>query len=52
MDSEEPARILDKCASAMASLGQNNAPISQGEYFVVLGPEHAGDRGRGRLDPA
>ena len=41
MDSEEPARILDKSASAMASLGQNNAPIAQGEYFVVLGPEHA-----------
>ncbi len=41
MDSDQPARILDKCASAMASLGQNNAPISQGEYFVVLGPEHA-----------
>jgi hypothetical protein len=41
MDSDEPARILDKCASAMASLGQNNAPIAQGEYFVVLGPEHA-----------
>ncbi|HZP28951.1 MAG TPA: hypothetical protein VFC99_08360, partial [Acidimicrobiia bacterium] len=41
MESEEPARILDKCASAMASLGQNNAPVSGGEYFVVLGPEHA-----------
>jgi hypothetical protein len=41
MESEEPARILDKCASAMTSLGQNNAPISTAEYFVVLGPEHA-----------
>jgi hypothetical protein len=41
MESEHPARILDKCASAMASLGQNNAPISQGEYFVALCPEHA-----------
>ncbi|MBV8950296.1 MAG: hypothetical protein JOZ99_05430 [Actinobacteria bacterium] len=41
MESDHPARILDKCASAMASLGQNNAPISQGEYFVVLCPEHA-----------
>ena len=26
----------------MTSLGQNNAPISQAEYFIVLGPEHAG----------
>lgn len=39
--SGDPALILDKVASAMASLGQNNAPISQGEYFIVLGPEHA-----------
>jgi hypothetical protein len=37
----EPALILDKIASAMTSLGQNNAPISQAEYFIVLGPEHA-----------
>jgi hypothetical protein len=37
----DPALILDKVASAMTSLGQNNAPISQAEYFVVLGPEHA-----------
>lgn len=41
MESEDPARILDKVASAMTSLGQNNAPISQGEYFVALCPEHA-----------
>lgn len=41
MESAHPARILDKCASAMASLGQNNAPISGGEYFVALCPEHA-----------
>ena len=39
--SGDPALILGKVASAMCSLGQNNAPISQGEYFVVLGPEHA-----------
>ncbi len=39
--SGDPALILGKIASAMASLGQNNAPISQGEYFIVLGPEHA-----------
>ena len=37
----DPARILDKIASAMTSLGQNNATISQGEYFIILGPEHA-----------
>lgn len=37
----DPQLILDKIASAMTSLGQNNAPISQAEYFVVLGPEHA-----------
>ena len=37
----DPALILDKMASAMSSLALNNAPISQGEWFVVLGPEHA-----------
>jgi hypothetical protein len=37
----DPALILGKIASAMTSLGQNNAPISQAEYFIVLGPEHA-----------
>jgi hypothetical protein len=37
----DPELILDKIASAMTSLGQNNAPISQAEYFIVLGPEHA-----------
>ncbi|MCJ7438470.1 MAG: hypothetical protein MUP97_12010 [Acidimicrobiia bacterium] len=41
MESSEPAPILDKVATAMASFGQNNAPIAQGEYFVLLGPEHA-----------
>jgi hypothetical protein len=41
MESSDAARILDKVASAMTSLGQNNAPISQGEYFVALCPEHA-----------
>lgn len=49
----DPALILDKIASAMTSLGQNNAPISQAEYFVVLGPEHArslADRGLTRGD--
>ena len=33
--------ILDKIASAMTSLGMNNACISQGEFFLGLGPEHA-----------
>jgi hypothetical protein len=37
----EARLILDKTASVMATLGLNNAPISQGEYFVALGPEHA-----------
>lgn len=41
MEAEKPGPILDKCASAMATLGQNNATISRGEYFVALGPEHA-----------
>jgi hypothetical protein len=41
MESEEPVRILTKAASVMATLGSNNACISQGEFFVVLGPEHA-----------
>jgi hypothetical protein len=37
----DPALILDKMASAMTTLAMNNAPISQAEYFVILGPEHA-----------
>jgi hypothetical protein len=41
MEAGAPEPILDKCASAMATLGQNNACIAQGEYFVLLGPEHA-----------
>jgi len=41
MESETPEPILAKAASAMATLGVNNAPISQGEWFVVLCPEHA-----------
>ena len=41
MESEAPAPILDKCASVMATLGSNNAPVSAAEFFVVLGPEHA-----------
>src|SRR5262245_7840902 len=41
MESDEPARILFKAASTIASLGSNDACISQGEIFVALAPEHA-----------
>jgi hypothetical protein len=37
----DPRLILGKIASAMTSLACNHAPISQGEWFLVLGPEHA-----------
>ena len=40
MWSEEPARLLEKFASAITSLGSNNAPVADAEVFVVLGPEH------------
>ncbi len=42
MESDQPAAILDKAASVMASLGSNNAPVSGAEFFVMLCPEHAG----------
>ena len=41
MESNDPAAVLDKVASVMTQWGSNNAPISQGEYFVALCPEHA-----------
>ena len=41
MESSEPAAILDKVASAATSLGSNNLPVSSGELFVMLCPEHA-----------
>jgi hypothetical protein len=41
MESSKPAPILDKIASVMTTLGQNNVVISQGEYYVALCPEHA-----------
>ncbi len=41
MESDNPAPILDKVASTMASLGSNNAPVSGAEIFVMLCPEHA-----------
>ena len=41
MESRQPGPILDKMASAMTSLGSNNAPVSSGEFFVMLCPEHA-----------
>jgi hypothetical protein len=44
-----PALILDKIASAMTTLGQNNAPVSQAEYFIILGPEHAASLAKGAL---
>jgi hypothetical protein len=47
--SGDPALILGKIASAMTSLGMNNAPISQGEFFIVLGPEHAASLARAGL---
>ncbi|MFN8028457.1 MAG: hypothetical protein U0W40_19495 [Acidimicrobiia bacterium] len=41
MEADRPGPILEKAASVMATFGSNNAPISQGEWFVGLGPEHA-----------
>ena len=41
MESSGPAPILEKVASAMTSLGSNNMPVSSGEFFVMLCPEHA-----------
>ncbi|NNE74355.1 MAG: hypothetical protein HKN26_11870 [Acidimicrobiales bacterium] len=52
MESADAGAILDKVASAMTSLGQNNAPISQGEYFVALCPEHAAAMAKMGLDRA
>lgn len=48
----DPAVILDKIASAITSLGTNNAPVSQAELFVVLGPEHAASLAQGGLTRA
>jgi hypothetical protein len=45
----DPTLILGKMASSMASLGLNNAPISQGEWFVLFGPEHAHSLARAGL---
>jgi hypothetical protein len=47
-----PALILEKCASVMTSLGMNNAPISQAEFFIALGPEHAQSLARAGLTRA
>ena len=41
MESSHPEPILDKMASTMTTLGSNNAPVSSGEFFVMLCPEHA-----------
>jgi hypothetical protein len=51
----DPRLILGKVASAMTSLAANHAPISQGEWFLALGPEHAcslADAGLERSDVA
>ncbi|HEY7136716.1 MAG TPA: hypothetical protein VIB48_16800 [Acidimicrobiia bacterium] len=53
MESDEPVRLLTKAASVVATLGSNNACISEGEIFVVLCPEHAATiaaRGWSRAD--
>ena len=47
----DPRLILGKLASAMSSLALNNAPISQGEWFVALGPEHARSLASRGLEP-
>jgi hypothetical protein len=41
MDSDHPSRILDKVATVMATMGQNNVCIGQGEYYIAMCPEHA-----------
>ena len=41
MEAEEPTLILDKAASVAAALGANNGPVSEAEFFVMFGPEHA-----------
>lgn len=41
MESDSPEPILEKAASVMTTLGCNNAPIGQGEFFIGLCPEHA-----------
>ena len=52
-DCLSPAHTLEQVASVMATLGSNNAPVSSAEWFVFLGPEHAGtiaDAGWSRRD--
>ncbi|HET6873930.1 MAG TPA: hypothetical protein VFH70_04085 [Acidimicrobiales bacterium] len=41
MWSTHPEPILEKVASVMTTLGCNNAPMVDAEFFVVLSPEHA-----------
>ena len=50
MESDTPEPILTKVASVMTTLGANNAPISQGEFLVVLCPEHAATIARAGWD--
>jgi hypothetical protein len=41
MWSTGPGPIFSKIASTMTTLGSNNAPVVNAEFFVVLCPEHA-----------
>lgn len=41
MWSTDPELVFDKIASVMTTLGSNNAPMPDSEFFVVLCPEHA-----------
>jgi hypothetical protein len=41
MWSTHPGPIFEKVASVMTTLGSNNAPMADSEFFIVLGPEHA-----------
>lgn len=50
MESDAPEPILRKVASVMTTLGSNHPPISQGEFFVVLCPEHAATIARAGWD--
>jgi hypothetical protein len=41
MWSTDPRLVFDKVASVMTTLGSNNGPMADSEFFVVLCPEHA-----------
>ncbi len=46
----DPVTILGKYASAMTSLGMNNACMPFAEFFVAFGPEHAQSLAKVGLD--